>query len=161
MPQQPDQQRSLPASLALAVKVMYVGALASAVFAVVGLTQRGAVRDATVKAAAQQHRHFTPEQIDQAVNAAINRSMILGAVSVLLWIWMALANTRGKAWVRGVSTMLAMFGVVSFVFSLFAAGSVVGLLIGGIVVALGVFAVFLLWRRDSTEFYAQQAELNA
>lgn len=160
---EPATSNAQPASILAAVKVMYAGAVASAVFAVLGFTQRGVVRDALAKdnATRPPNKRYTDQQLDSFTSNSITFSVVLGLICVLLWVWMARANRRGRSWARTISTVLAGLGVLSFVFSVASAGSIIGKVIGAIVAALGVIAVYLLWRPDSRQFYDEQTQARA
>ena len=79
--------------------------------------------------------------------------MVSGVIGVALWLWMARKNSQGKNWARILSTVLFglatldLFGVVS------QPKTVLGLVFPVLTWLVGLGAVILLWRRESTEFF--------
>ena len=85
-----------------------------------------------------------------------------------VWLWLAQMNKRGRSWARiwstiffGIQTLMfgALVVVVAYLALLMATnvmtGNVLGLVICGILYwIVGLVAIVLLWRRQSSEFYA-------
>jgi hypothetical protein len=141
-----------PASVVNAVKLMYAGAAISTVSLIISLVSIGGTRDAIRKA----RPSLTAAQVNQLNTFIISLAIISGVLGVALWLWMARANSRGKNWARILSTVLFglvtldLFGVVS------QPNSVLGVIFPVLTWLVGLGAVILLWRRDSSEFFKPQ-----
>ena len=91
-----------PPSVVMAVRLMYAGAVVSAVSLVVGLATVGNLRDALHKS----DPSLTPTQLHNLQTVVIVGSVAIGVISIGLWLWMALMNKAGKSWARIVATVL-------------------------------------------------------
>ncbi|HEY9375542.1 MAG TPA: hypothetical protein VIQ02_00420 [Jiangellaceae bacterium] len=138
-----------PTSLLAAVKLMYVGAGLSLLAMFFAIATRGPLRD--------QLREEGPEQsaqeIDRAVDMATGVSVVIGLISVGLWLWMAQANGRGEAWARIVATVLFGLNVVLTAYNL-AQTTGFGVVINITAIVLSGAILWLLYRKDSNAFYA-------
>lgn len=140
-----------PQSIQNAVKLMYAGAALSAISFIVGLTTIGSLRNA-IKSADPS---FTNSQIHSAEVVAVASVVAGGLIGVGLWLWMARANGAGKNWARIVSSVLFGISTLELVTSLARANAVLNLLFEGLVWLIGGGAIYFLWRRESSEFFAQ------
>lgn len=151
--QLPQQQRpAQPPSISTAVKLMYVGAALSALEFIVGLATVGSLKQDIIKAST---KHLTATQLHTAQVVGIATIVILGLIGIGLWIWMARANGAGKSWARivaGVLFGLNTLGLLSAVARPNAAGTKIFDVLGWLV---GLGVTIFLWRRDSSEYYAQ------
>ena len=135
-----------------AIKLMYAGAAVSTVGLFVSLIVP--LTDITgTKAAIKKARpSLTTSQVNQAFNVGIELAVIYGVLGTALWLWMARANSHGRSWTRILSTVL--FGLATLqLFGTLRTPSVLGVLFAGLTWLIGGAAVYLLWRRESTEFY--------
>ena len=138
-----------PPSIQNAVKLMYVGAAVSAISLIISLASIGGTKDAIKKA----RPSLTATQVNQLNTFIIALAVVSGVIGVALWLWMARKNGQGKNWARILSTVLFalatldLFGVVS------QPKTVLGLIFPVLTWLAGAGAVFLLWRKDSTDFY--------
>jgi hypothetical protein len=154
-----------PKPVLTAVKLMYAGAAASAVYLIILL----AVVIGDTKAV---HASWNGHRL--ATAPAITLGLVPGLVVIALWLWMARANGQGRNWARILSTVLfglatlqliklisdlrqpvshAGFGVTVLnygVTALFAAAWLVG-----------AAAVWLLWRPASSAFFKPQGFTQA
>ena len=151
-PVEPDRGPA-PQSVLNAVKLMYAGAAVSAVSLVISLILPLA-NVASSKATLQKaHPSLSASQIDQAFNLGIAVAAVSGVIGTVLWLWMARKNGEGKNWARILSTVLFalatldLFGVVS------QPKTVLGLIFPVLTWLVGLGAVILLWRKESTDFF--------
>lgn len=154
VPRRPDQ----PSSIRAAVWLMWAGAVLGLLALIFTLVFSGriknAVRKAALKANVTRLREgkavLTAAQIHtlETVTVSILAAVLL--VGVLLWVWMALANARGYGWARIVATVL--FGL-NTLYLIFAAGrAVTTAIFVAIGWLIGLVAIVLLWRRDSSAY---------
>ena len=150
--QAPAPQRPpMPNSVQTAVRLMYVGAALSVIEFIVGLATIGSIKTAIKKA----YPHYTASQVHSLEVASIVIGVLVGLISVGLWLWMARANAAGRNYARITGTVF--FGLST----LFLLGSVrsphvgLGLIFNVLVWLAGLGAVIMLWRRESAPWFSQ------
>jgi hypothetical protein len=138
-----------PPSVLNAVKLMYAGAAVSTVSLVVSL-----VDISGTKAAIRRARpSLTATQVSQLNTFIITLAVVSGVIGIALWLWMAKANGQGRNWARILSSVLFglatldMFGVLS------QPKTLLGLVFPVLTWLIGLGAVILLWRKDSSAFF--------
>jgi hypothetical protein len=140
VPQRPVQ----PASIRAAVWLMWAGAVLGLLGLIFTLVFSGRIKKAVRKAALKAAQIHTLETVTVSILAAV---LLVG---VLLWVWMALANGRGYGWARIVATVL--FGL-NTLYLIFAAGrAVTTAIFVAIGWLIGLAAIVLLWRRESSAY---------
>ena len=147
-PVEPDKPPA-PQSVLNAVKLMYAGAVVSAISLIISLVSIGGTKDAIRKA----RPSLTAAQVNQLNTFIIALAVVSGVIGVALWLWMARKNGQGKNWARILSTVLFglatldMFGVLS------QPKTVLGLVFPVLTWLIGLGAIVFLWRKESTEFF--------
>ena len=133
---------------------MYAGAIVSGVAFILGLTTAGSAKSALRKA----YPKYTENQINTLVSVDLVIGVVVGLISVGLWIWLARAAKRGRNWARITGTVL--FGLDTLLILLSLSRLRVGAagLIDVLSWLIGLGAVILLWRRDSSNFFGAQAQ---
>lgn len=146
-----------PKSIALAVKLMYVGAGLALLGALSTLLQTDTIRDAAEQASADAGEAMTGSELDAAVAIGVTFALISGVIGALLWILMAYMNGKGKKWARIVATVFFVLSVLSTLVSLTQEAPILSRILSVISLALGAYIIFLLYRPESTEFYNGQS----
>jgi hypothetical protein len=147
-PVEPERPAA-PPSVVNAVKLMYAGAAVSTVSLVISLVDISGTKAAIRKA----RPTLTAAQVNQLNTFIITLAIVSGVIGVALWLWMAKANGQGRNWARILSSVLFglatldMFGVLS------QPKTPLGLVFPVLTWLIGLGAVILLWRRDSSEFF--------
>ncbi len=134
-----------PPSVQNAAKLMYAGAAAATVSLVIFLASIGAIRNANKTA----HPPLTSSQL----NGFFVSTSVYLVISVGLWLWMARANLAGRSWARMIATVLFVLNTVDLYGVLHYPKTLASLLIPVVTWLIGLGAVILLWRRESTEFF--------
>jgi|HubBroStandDraft_4_1064222.scaffolds.fasta_scaffold401642_1 hypothetical protein len=145
-----------PAPVRAAVKLMYVGAAVSTVPLILALAYTGDIKAYGLR---WNGRSLTAAQISHWRPLIITVVIVTGLVLPAVWLWMARANGQGRNWARVLSTVL--FGLATLqLTSVFRTPIDVGFgaaVLGAILTVLtwlvGLAAVWLLWRRDSSAFF--------
>ena len=154
-PPGPAPQVGVPASISNAVKLMYAGAVISLINALSVLFTRDTMRTSVADALRKQGKSVDASTVDSAVNVGIILGLVIGLIGVALWIWMARTNQSGRSWARVVATVL---GALNILFTLLSLGqdTSTGLsrILGIISAILAVVILVLLWRKESSAFYA-------
>jgi hypothetical protein len=155
---QPPQRQAPPAqpsSIALAVKLMYAGAILSVLSLIYSFTTMGDFKDDLADQMRRDDPGVSQSTIDAAYSVGIAFAIIFGLLGALLWVWMAWKNGQGRGWARVVATVLAGLNLVGLLFTAAASNSEPVTLISSVVsVLLAVVILVLLWKKESTEFYA-------
>ena len=146
-----------PASIAMAVKLMYVGAALSLLGLLSTFLMRDTIRDAVQKASDDAATQMTSSEIDAAVSVAIGFGVVIGLIGVALWLWMASANGKGRKWARIVATVFFALSVLSTLGSLVQHPPVLSLIISIVSLVLGAYIIYLLYRPESTQYYDAQS----
>ncbi|HET9897250.1 MAG TPA: hypothetical protein VFQ44_20145 [Streptosporangiaceae bacterium] len=138
-----------PQSVRAAVKLMYAGAIFSAIGIGINFLGTSGVKSALHK----MHPHYTDAQINSAVSSFFVLGAAIGVISIALWIWMARANGAGKPWARIVASVLFAFSTLDLLTSILGYGLQPGLILGALIWLAGLGTVVLLWRKDSSAYF--------
>ena len=138
-----------PPSVVRAVQLMYAGAVVSAISLIVGLATVSSLRSSLHKS----DPSLTPTQLHNLQTVVVVGSVVIGLVSIGLWVWLALANKAGKAWARVVATVLFGLDTIFLLLGLARAGAAAGTLVSILTWLIGLGAVILLWRKDSSAYF--------
>ena len=115
---------------------------------------KDAIRTAALKANATNAREgktqLTAAQIHSLENITVIFLAVVLLVGVLLWVWMAWANGKGRSWARIVATVLFGLNTISLLLSFGRASISIIFVILGWLVGLG--AVVMLWRKETTAY---------
>jgi hypothetical protein len=124
-----------------AVGLMYAGAAVTTVGLIISIAFVAFVgpRVATLRLAGR----------NQPLAVAITVGIVLGAVEIVCWLWMARQNSLGRSWARLVSTVLFSLATANLFANKLNAADVFAIPIW--LVALG--ATWLLWRPTSSAFF--------
>jgi hypothetical protein len=141
-----------PPSVAKAVKLMYAGAAVSTVSLIISLADISGTKSAIRKA----RPNLTASQVSSLNTFIISLAVVSGLIGVGLWLWMARANNQGRNWARILSTILFCLATLDLVGVFSEPKTVFGLLFPVLTWLVGVGAVFLLWRPDSSAFFKPQ-----
>ncbi len=139
-----------PPPVRTAVKLMWAGAALALLGVLLVPLQTDAIRD-------QVAEQSPGLDIDAVVSAGIAVAVVVGLISVGLWVLMAVMNRKGKVWARITATVLAGLNIVFTLASISGATgtappalalviSVVSLILAGVI-------VYLLWQRPASEWF--------
>lgn len=138
-----------PQPILTAAKLMYVGAALSALLLLFTFLSRGAIRDAVE----DSDTGLSADEVDAAVNLTIGIGVVVGLIGIGLWLWMAAANKAGKSWARVVATILGGLNILFTLFSLSGGGGL-NLIVNVLQIALAAYILYLLYRPESSQYYA-------
>ena len=148
--QLPETQRPpAPASVRNAVRVMYAGAVASLVYAVVFIATLSATKSAIEKHSPQ----LTTSQVNGMQQILIASAIVDGLIAAGLWIFIAQACKRGRSWARITGTVLFGIATVSVLGELSIPVAAPVKILALVVWLLGLAAVISLWRGTSSAFF--------
>lgn len=149
------QQLPAPQPVLTAVRLMYAGAIVSAIVFVIGLLTVGATRTALKKA----YPKYTAHQISTLVTFDVVIGIVVGLLSIGLWIFIARACLRGRNWARMTGTVLFALDTLLVLLSVSRLRVGPAFLIDVVIWLIGLGAVVLLWRKESSAFFASPARV--
>lgn len=154
----PPPPPTRPASLDMAVKLMQAGGA----LAVLSLLTVFLFRDSLREAAEQtvQEQGLDASQIDTFVTIGIVTGVFFGLLGALLWFWMASANGKGKSWARITASVFYAISLVSFIFSMGQPQGMISRLLTILSLAIGTGAMVLMYRKESSEYYAAMSRVG-
>lgn len=138
-----------PPSVLNAVKLMYAGAAVSTISLVLSLVDISGTKAAIKKA----RPSLTAAQVNQLNTFIIALAIASGVIGIVLWLWMARANSQGRNWARITSTVLFALATIDLYGVLAQPKTLIGLIFPVLTWLIGAGAVFLLWRRESGAFF--------
>ena len=138
-----------PDSVQTAVKLMYAGAVVSALSLIVGLVTIGSLKTALRNA----YPRYTSSQLHTIEVTTVVFIVIFGLIGVGLWIWMAFANKRGANWARITATVFFALNTISLVAGFARPEPLASRLVSLLIWLIGLGAIIMLWRSESTEFF--------
>ncbi|QLY33488.1 hypothetical protein [Nocardia huaxiensis] len=144
--------RTPPPTVTYAFYLMLAGAVLGVLGIVVGFTQLPAARE---KAAEASGGVLASGDIDTIVMVSFGFGIVLGVLSVGLWVWMAFMNRAGRNWARVTGTVFFGLYSASMLFLLMpgAEGTAVSLAVSVVTWLVGLAAVILLWNKQSRAYF--------
>ena len=146
-----------PPSVVMAVRLMYAGAVVSALSLVVGLVTISSLRNSLHKA----DPSLTSTQLHNLQTVVVVGSVVIGLIGIGLWVWMAVTNKAGKSWARIVATVLFVLDTLLLLLGVARAGAAAGTLVSILTWLIGGGAILFLWRRDASEYFTAQSRPQA
>ncbi len=145
-----------PPPVLTAVKLMYAGAAISTVSLILTLVDIGGLKSAIEKAKPS----WTASQVNSYDRFVVSLAIVSGLIGIALWLWLAWANRNGKNWARILGTVLFGLATLDLVGVFSQPKTLLGLIFPVLTWLVGLGAVWLLWRPDSTAFFKGAASLS-
>jgi hypothetical protein len=137
-----------PKSVQTAVRLMYAGAILTAVGIVIdGLY---VVFSNSLRTS---HPHATAAQIHATKEALIVALAFSGLIEIGLWIFVARANRAGMKWARIVAAVFFGIYTVYQAYSLPQGATVADIITTSLIWLAGLAATYFLWQRESTSYF--------
>jgi hypothetical protein len=141
---------------------MYAGAAVSLIKVIVNLATESTTRSAELTAlrigVKKSGVSATTSQLNSGITTTLLLALVLGLISVGLWILVARASRDGKDWARTTGSVLFGLGTLALLIGPPDVGirgpeTVVTRIFAGIIWLIGLAAVVFLWRKDSSRFF--------
>lgn len=135
--------------------LMYAGAVVTLLSFLTAFTQTDEMREQI----REDEPSLTASEVDTAVNLGLTIAVVIGAVTVGLWIWMAVMNGQGKSWARVVATVFGGLNILLTGIGLVAGAAVgqtdssVNLVFSLAGLGLAVVILILLYQPISSAYY--------
>ena len=147
----PDPARPAPPRpVRTAVLLMYAGAALSAVSLIVSVLSFHAIERVIRNASST----LTAQQVHNDAIVAVTIAVVESLIAIGLWLLMAWGNKNGHAWARIVATILFGLNTLFLLLSFVRATVSVSLAFSVLVWLIGLGAIVLLWRKESSEYFA-------
>jgi hypothetical protein len=151
------QRPPAPSPVRRSVVVMYAGAAVSLIRVIVDLATKASLK-ADIEKAPHPGVALTASQVNAAVTVSIAAAVVLGLISLALWIVLARASAGGRKWAQVTGSVL--FGLDTLALLVGPPGlgvtgdqPALAKLCTAVVWLTGLGAVVLLWQRSSRSFF--------
>jgi hypothetical protein len=138
-----------PPSVMTAVRLMYAGAVLSAISMVVGLATTSGLRAAIQKAGPK----LSAAQVTTTLHVTEAFTVVFGLIGIGLWIWMAIANQKGLNWARITGTVFFGLETIGLILSLARHEPALSIVVAVVIWAVGLGAVIFLWQSASSAYF--------
>jgi hypothetical protein len=138
-----------PQPVRTAVLFMYAGAALNAVQIILGLITIGSLKSII----RSRYPNYSVSQIHAAQIAGVVAVVLVGAIAIGIWLWMAWANGRGRSWARIVATVLFGLNTISLLSEIARPHTAIVLLFEALIWLAGLGAIIFLWQRESSAYF--------
>ena len=149
MPPEPDRP-DLPRPVRTAVLLMYTGAALSAVSLIVTVLNFHAIERVIRNASST----LTAQQVHNDAIVAVTIAVVESLIAIGLWLLMAWGNKNGQNWARITATVLFGLNTLFLLLSFVRATVSASLAFSVLVWLVGLGAIVMLWRKESSEYFA-------
>jgi len=147
----PDPARPAPPRpVRTAVMLMYAGAALSAVSLIVSVLSFHAIERVIRNASST----LTAQQVHNDAIVAVTIAVVESLIAIGLWLLMAWGNKNGHTWARITATVLFALNTLFLLLSFVRATVSASLAFSVLVWVIGLVAIVLLWRKESSEYFA-------
>ncbi len=149
---EPAPPSAPPTSVQTAVRLMYAGAVISAISFILGLATISSFKHSL----RTKYPTYTTQHINHLVTAEVAIVVIAGIIGVGLWLWMARMNAKGRNWARITGTVFFGLNTLDLLGVFARSASAISAVFGIVIWLVGLAAVIMLWRRDSSAYFKRQ-----
>ncbi len=149
---EPAPKPAPPTSVQTAVRLMYSGAVISAISFILGLATLGNLKRTLQK----DHPSYTTAHINSLVTASIVFIIVVGIIGVGLWVWMARMNLKGRNWARILGTVFFAVDTLDLLGVFRGSANAISAVFAIVTWLVGLGAVIMLWRRESTAYFKRE-----
>ena len=143
---------TIPSSVRMAVMLMYAGAALSAIGLIVTLFSFHAIE--RIIRTAPNANTLTQHQVHSVAIATVTIGVVEGLIAIGLWLLMAWGNKNGQSWARITATVLFGLNTLFLLLSFVRATVSASLAFSVVVWLVGLGAVVMLWRKESSQYFA-------
>jgi len=141
-----------PTPVLAAAWLMYAGAAASLLAMFIDIAVIGQVKTDYLR----HHPFVNPANANSLAGAGVLGVLIGSLISIGLWLWLAAACKRGYGWARTVGTVLFGVNTLSFLATVGRPGIASIKSIHFLIWLIGLVTVIFLWRRQSSDYFANR-----
>jgi hypothetical protein len=145
-PARPDP----PRPVRTAVLLMYTGAALSAISLIVSVLSFHAIERAIRNASST----LTAHQVHNDAIVAVTVVVVESLIAIGLWLLMAWGNKNGQNWARITATVLFGLNTLFLLIGFTRASVSASLAFSVLVWLVGLGAIVMLWRKESSQYFA-------
>lgn len=138
-----------PASLLTAVKVMYAGAAARLILAILYLTTESDTRAAIAK----KDPHMSASTLNTLAHAGVIAGAVVSLIGAVAFLRIARSCQKGKNWARVTATVLTAVAVLGTAYDLVNPVAPIVPIFNVVLNLIGLTAVVLLWLPTSGAYF--------
>jgi len=143
------QQMTAPMSVLTAIKIMYAGAIASVLRAVVYVATQGSGKTAIER----RYPHMQAGTVSTLTHVTVIAGVIVCLLGAVGFAWTARSCKSGRNWARVTATVLFVLGFLAAVYDLVSPRATAVRITSFVVCLIGLAAVVLLWRGSSSAWF--------
>lgn len=136
---------------------MKVGAALSLVGALLTFLMRDTMEEAARDALEQAGQPLDEGAINSVIALGMGMAVVFGLIGAGLWLWMAKANGDGRSWARIVATVFFALSTLNFLAGFAQPSPMLSRVVSFVTWALGAYIIFLLYKKESSQFYAARS----
>jgi hypothetical protein len=134
---------------------MKVGAGLSALSLVITLATVSSLKSHLHDQLAKSDTTLSASDFNATYHVVVASAVVGSLVAMALWLWMAWKNGQGRAWARIVATVLGVINLLSSAYTISVGHSLaISELVTAVDLVLAIVILVLLWRAESSDFYA-------
>ena len=141
-----------PTPVLAAAWLMYSGAVASLLAMFIDIAVIGQVKTSYL----DHHPYANQANANSLAGAGVLVVLIGSLIGIGLWLWLAAASKRGHGWARTVGTVLFGVNTLSFLVTAGRPGIASIKSIHFLIWLIGLVTVIFLWRRQSSDYFANR-----
>jgi len=146
-----------PPSITNAVKLMYAGAVLSAISIIAAAVTANTIRPYIVKhIRTVGGKPITAAQVTSLVHFEVGLSIAGGVVGLFLWLWMARKNGQGRSWARVLSSVLFVLCTLDLVNIFRGGASGFSTAAAALTWLAGLGTIIMLWLPASSLYFTSQ-----
>lgn len=151
-----------PKPVVSAIQLMYAGVLLSLIGVLVNALSHGAITRALehTNESRSPGDRLSASDLEQAADLTYDGFLLMSVVATVVWLVMAVANSRGLGWARIVSTVLVVMNLLLTI-GMATRGTTAATIAEIPTLLVGAAAAWLLWQPPSTTFFERCAQLRA
>lgn len=150
-----------PKSVVTAIQLMYAGMVLALIGILVNAFSRGAITRALehTNTSRSPGDRLSAADLKQAADLTYDGFLIMSIVAAVVWLVMAIANSRGLGWARILATVLVVMNVLLTI-GMATRGTTAATLAEVPTLLIGAGAAWLLWQPPSSTFFERCATLR-
>ncbi|GHB68962.1 hypothetical protein [Flexivirga endophytica] len=160
-PTRPRLSALRPKPVVNAIRLMYAGVVLALIGVLVNALSRGSIARALERTndGRSPGDRLSADDLQHAADLTYTAFLAMSIAATVVWLVMAVANSRGLGWARIVSTVLVVLNLLLTI-GMATRGTAATAIAEVPTLLVGAAAVWLLWQPASTTFFERCAGLR-
>jgi len=145
-------QPAAPLAVRNAARVMYAGAAACVIRAVVDIVTAGAAKTAI----ARKYPKLTAGDITTVTHITVISGAAAALIGALLFVWIARVSVEGRNWARVTATVFCALGLLDVLVASLDVGAgrtIANLIMSSVVAGIGLVSICALWQHSANAYF--------